>query len=195
MLALLCLALVAGTMAQVPVTCPGPKQFEGRFRRYERDQGGRGMVKGFIGYDETQRRIRVIEEQREQKEDSAYEYLIIHEQNIEYRVDLHTRKCNITQPREPFRPIGVPPDSKFLYEGVIGAAGVAGETVTVAGFGAQFEGNEFEVTVTYPNCFPVTHAFKGKDGHLDMTTFYDLQNGISDPELFFPPKECSVPNH
>ena len=38
------------------------------------------MVKGFIGYDETQRRIRVIEEQREQKEDSAYEYLIIHEQ-------------------------------------------------------------------------------------------------------------------
>ncbi|GFO04118.1 mammalian ependymin-related protein 1 [Plakobranchus ocellatus] len=86
-------------------------------------------------------------------------------QNLEYRVDLHTRKCNVTQPKEPFRPIGVPPGATYLFEGVIGAAGMPGQAVTVATFGAQFEGNDFEVTVTYPDCFPVNHAFKGKDGH------------------------------
>jgi len=185
----LVLLLAVGALAQLPTTCPGPKQFEGRFQRYDRER--QAQVRGAIAYDETQRREREFEDIDIAGKKMAFDILRLHEQNIEYRVDRSTKKCNITTPRRPFFPIGVPPDAKFIGEGVIGAAGIPGEAVTVATFGGQNEGGEYFVSVTYPDCFPVASGYKSSNNS-DFTSYYDLQAGISDPDLFFPPRECTL---
>ncbi|XP_012942722.1 mammalian ependymin-related protein 1 isoform X2 [Aplysia californica] len=185
----LCLLLAVGALAQVPTTCPGPKQFEGRFQRYDRER--RGQVRGAMAYDETQRRVREFEDIDIAGKKQAFDILRLYDQNVEYIVDRSTRKCNITTPTRRFHPIGVPPDAKFIGEGVIGAAGIVGESVTVATFEGTYEDAKFFVSVTYPDCFPVTSGFKSAND-TGFTSFYDLQAGISDPDLFFPPKECTL---
>ena len=68
---------------------------------------------------------------------------ILHSQNIMYEINSDTKECNITTPPHAFMPIGVPPDAKYLGEGSIGPTGVANEHVTVAAFGAEFNGGKY----------------------------------------------------
>merc|ERR1712121_305887 len=107
----------------------------------------------------------------------------------EYIVERSTRKFNVTTPRRRFRPLGVPPEAKFVAGGVIGAAGVPGESVTIATFEGKFEDIEYFVTVTHPDCFPVSSGDRSKD-NMEITRFSDMKTGISDPEVFYPPRDC-----
>ena len=52
-------------------------------------------------------------------------------QNVEYRVDLKTRKCNKTTPYREWRERGVPLNAQFMFENVIGAAAIPNEHITV----------------------------------------------------------------
>jgi hypothetical protein len=47
--------------------------------------------------------------------------------------------CNVTRLTRPFRVVGVPLDSKFLFEGEYGAAGIPAEHFDAATFGGKFE--------------------------------------------------------
>jgi len=183
-------AMAAGALAQVPSACPGPKMFEARFSRYDKER--KMTVYGRIAYDAEEERVREFEEADITGKKTVYDRLILHKQNIMYEINSDTKECNITTPPHAFMPIGVPPDAKYLGEGSIGPTGVANEHVTVAAFGAEFNGGDYMITVTYPDCYPVTRAFNGRDFH-DMTMYYDEIQGIVDPDVFFPPKECQLP--
>merc|ERR1711923_120719 len=207
----------AGALAQVPSACPGPKMFEARFSRYDKERKmtvygriaydaeekrvrefeeaditGKKTVYERIAYDAEEERVREFEEADITGKKTVYDRLILHKQNIMYEINSDTKECNITTPPHAFMPIGVPPDAKYLGEGSIGPTGVANEHVSVAAFGAEFNGGDYMITVTYPDCYPVTRAFNGRDFH-DMTMYYDEIQGIVDPDVFFPPKECQLP--
>jgi hypothetical protein len=66
-----------------------------------------------------------------------------------YIVDLKTKKCNISAINRPFRPRGVIPGSKFDGEVVIGAAGIATESVTVIAFSGNFSGGIYSYVNYY----------------------------------------------
>jgi len=57
----------------------------------------------------------------------------------EYRFSLKTRKCNVTDLNRPFRPFGVPPFAKFLFEAEVGAAGIPGESLIAQTWDGEFE--------------------------------------------------------
>ncbi|KAK3792911.1 hypothetical protein RRG08_033762 [Elysia crispata] len=144
-------------------------------------------------YDEDNRRISEFEDESVNKTRTYYFKVKLYNENKEYTLDLKTRKCNVTAPRHQWHPYGVPPGAKFKAEAVVGAAGVPGESVTVADFASQTTDGGFGFAVTEPSCFPVGHAFFSKENGLEITNFYDLQNAISDPEAFKIPKECMSP--
>ena len=60
-------------------------------------------------------------------------------QGKEYKLNLKTRQCNVTDLMRPFRPFGLPPFAKFLFEATIGAASVPGEHTIVQSWGGEFE--------------------------------------------------------
>merc|ERR1712002_419042 len=85
----LCLLLVVGALAQVPTTCPGPKSFEGRFSRFDRER--KEMVKGKMAYDETNMRVAEFEDEDIAGNKSVYQVLRLYKEKKEYRVDLKTK--------------------------------------------------------------------------------------------------------
>merc|ERR1712154_512302 len=183
----LCLILAVGALAQIPTTCPGPKQFEGRFQRFDRER--QYLVKGAMAYDEDGQRIKEFEDETVAGNHSVYVKLKLYKENKEYVLDLKTRKCNVTTPHPPFHPYGVPTNSTFDADAVIGATGVPGESMTVANFKHQMGNSTFYVLVSEPHCFPVHHAYFGEHG-LETTDFFDAKEGISDPRTFDLMKEC-----
>merc|ERR1711963_1003620 len=187
--AVLCLMMAGAALAQVPTTCPGPKQFEVRFSREDRER--RMRVSGAIAYDGPGQRVAEFEDELVGATHAIYRKLYLYNEKKEYTVDIQTKNCTVGPPRRPNHPYGVPPDSKFAADFVIGASGVAGEHLTVASFDHQFGNDSFFVVVTEPSCFPVLQGFKGPDGIVDMMNFYDAQEGIRSPDVFDIPKECA----
>jgi len=61
MIVALCLLLAVGALAQIPTTCPGPKQFEARFSRFDRER--QYMVRGALAYDGEGQRVREFEDE------------------------------------------------------------------------------------------------------------------------------------
>ncbi|KAL8598253.1 hypothetical protein ACOMHN_035203 [Nucella lapillus] len=156
------------------------------------DKERKEFVEGKMYYDAVNQRIREFEYEKIGSTSAFYDKLKLYQLNVEYTVDLKTRKCNMTEPRpRTWFPFGVPPDARFRGAGTIGAVGVPNEEVTVNVFKGEFEGRDpYVVTVTQPDCFLVDIAVF-RDGTLDYgREFYDVVSGITDPEAFIPSREC-----
>ncbi|KAL4237795.1 Mammalian ependymin-related protein 1 [Mactra antiquata] len=187
-LAVICLAVYCA--AQTPEPCQSPQQWEGRIFRSDRTKQ-EAMI-GKVSYDETNKRVRIIEEVEQGTEKDYYDVLWLHNIQREYRFNLKTRKCNVTTLMRPFRPFGVPPFAKFVFEAEIGAAGVPGESLIAQTWDGEFEDkSRFVVSVTYPDCVPLNSGFYSESTGFEQSDFFDVSLGISDPMAFIPPRECS----
>nr|XP_011413901.2 mammalian ependymin-related protein 1 [Crassostrea gigas] len=191
-LAVLCLS-VAAVSAQAPVPCSSPPQWEAREIRVDPSQ--KYEEKRFLVYDETMQRERIMTEIEIGSEKEIYDILILHRENKMYIVDFKTKKCNITAISRPFRPRGVIPGAKFEGEVVIGAAAIPNEHVNVLAFSGNFTGEAYTGLVSSPDCFPIQNIHFSQKYGFEQSTYYDLKVGISDPELFIPPRECAPPGY
>merc|ERR1712002_1141333 len=90
----LCLLLVVGALAQVPTTCPGPKSFEGRFSRFDRER--KFMVRGTIAYDGPNMRVAEFEDEEVGGNRTVYYKVKLYKEKKEYTVDMKTKKCNVS---------------------------------------------------------------------------------------------------
>ncbi|XP_033736122.1 mammalian ependymin-related protein 1-like [Pecten maximus] len=175
--------------AQLPRPCESPKQWEARMFTQDMSKNFTGYAKG--SYDETQRRFREIEEVEFGSDREYFDVLYLHNVGKEYRFNLKTRQCNVTNLTRPFRPFGVPPEGKFEGSATVGAAGVPNEFMAVNNFYGNFsDGDRFFGTVTNPDCIPIASGFYSENTGFVHRTFFDLNIGIADPMVFIPPKEC-----
>ncbi|KAK7482229.1 hypothetical protein BaRGS_00026578 [Batillaria attramentaria] len=143
----------------------GPASFTGRFRRVV-DKDSNFFVEGRIYYDRDNRRIREFEFEDINHQRAAYDILTFYNLNLQYTLDLRTRKCNVSEPYPVRMPYGVPSGSRFRWEGTLGLVGVPNESVPVAFFDGVFNGTDpYLVGVTEPDCFPVEfHVFDKTNG-------------------------------
>ncbi|WAR18769.1 EPDR1-like protein [Mya arenaria] len=186
--ALACLAVAC--FAQTPTPCTSPPQWEGRIFRYDRSK--EFMEFGRVSYDEANMRVRIIEEREVGSDKEYYDTLYLHNIRREYKLNLKTRQCNVTDLMRPFRPFGVPPFAKFVFEAEIGAAGIPGESLIAQTWDGEFEDkSRFVVTTTYPDCVPLNSGFYSNETGFVQSDFYDISVGISDPMVFIPPTECN----
>ena len=56
----------------------------------------------------------------------------------EYKLNLRTKKCNVSNLDRPFRPFEVPPFAKFDFEAEVGPASMPGEHMTIQEWEAEF---------------------------------------------------------
>lgn len=187
---LVILAVVVGAaFAQVQPTCQGPKEFESVLVEINPNRKTERLAR--LSYDTQFQRIRIKEEVREGTgQEEFYDELFLHEQQIGYRLNLKTKKCDKFSLKEPFPFIGVPSDAHFDGEGYIGTSGVVGAGVLVDLYTADTQRGRYAGTWTQIDCFPVSDTYISRRTGIVHWSFFDVTLGISDPNVFIPPPEC-----
>ncbi|XP_013400489.1 mammalian ependymin-related protein 1-like [Lingula anatina] len=146
-----------------------------------------------ISYDAINQRIRKVEEVYFNEDREYYDVLWLHNEGMEYRLNLKTKMCNVTALTRPFRKIGIPANAKSGGEAYIGSS-VANDGVLVSLWSETTEqGAKYYGSWTYPACVPVSDYFYDSSVGLVQTHFYNVEVGISDPDRFIPPMECKKP--
>ncbi|XP_041354557.1 mammalian ependymin-related protein 1-like [Gigantopelta aegis] len=174
---------------QKPHPCESPKQFEGRFNVFDPDK--HVYVIGRMFYDDTGRRFREIEEVDIRGGRDYYDRLYLHNLNLEYSLNLKTRKCNVTTLTRPFVPMAVPLDARYLTSVTIGASGLPDEHLSLHIFdGKTKEGNPYFIHVTAEACLPTQVFFESPQTGRIQRNIYDVTLGLRDPDAFIPPREC-----
>ncbi|KAK3611474.1 hypothetical protein CHS0354_032755, partial [Potamilus streckersoni] len=172
--------LVGYCVAQTPTPCDTPKQWEGRTFIVDRSKMFSVFAK--ISYDANAPRVRIIEEVQSGKETDYYDTLYLHNIGKEYRLNLRTKKCNVTELTRPFRPFEVPADATFGGEALIGLAGFPNENLIAVLWDGKFDANNFyEITVTQPDCVPINFAVFTNTSVV-FQSFFDITLGIPDPD-------------
>jgi len=191
MLQVVFLAVIGIAYAQQPTPCETPKQWQGKFIR--RDEKMNYTRYADISYDDTNRRVREVEYIDDTQGKFFYDVLYLHNINKEYRIDLKSRKCNVSTITRPFRPFGIPPMAKYVGTANIGPVNIATEHATVIMFEGEDRqsGDKFFGEVTTPDCVPVSNGFFSEKYGFEQTNFFDITAGISDPSVFIPPTNCS----
>ncbi|XP_071962541.1 mammalian ependymin-related protein 1-like [Antedon mediterranea] len=188
----LCLLFLAITVkSQVPRPCGAPSAMEAKIievnheRQYE--------VRSRLSYDARNYRKRYVDEVFTTGDKRDYfDVLYLHNVGIEYRFDLQTKKCESRKiSKDQFFPIGIPENATFYGEANIGTKGFPGEGVLVQTWGGQSERGRYSGIWTVTGCLPVKEGYYSNQTGYISTEFYDITLGISDPNVFMPPKECS----
>jgi hypothetical protein len=129
MFAVLVLCLVGIAVAQRPVPCVTPPQWEGRFIDInEKQQFG---LEGRLSYDSVYHRERIAEEIEEGRHDDFFDILTLFESQIEFAYNFRTRNCTRRPITRPWRDFGIRANDTSFGEAYIGSSAFPGAGVLV----------------------------------------------------------------
>ncbi|CAH1261897.1 EPDR1 [Branchiostoma lanceolatum] len=186
--AAVCLAVAHSQILQ---PCSPPPLWEARISRI--DPVKQFSERAKVSYDGANKRVRRIEEVNLLQDKEFFDVLYLHntEPGTEYRLNLKSKECEKKELTEPWRPFEVPPNATFLGESYIGTGAVPGAGVLTELWERTFEsGDKFFGAYTVEGCIPIQDEFYSNRTGLVTTLFFDVTGGISDPNVFIPPREC-----
>ncbi|CAF4234380.1 unnamed protein product [Rotaria sordida] len=187
------LCLVGIAVAQRPVPCTTPPQWEGRI--FDVNEKEKFALEGRLSYDATYHRERLVDEIEEGTQDEFYDTIALFDAKIEFVYNFKARNCTRRELTRPWRDFGIRPTDRSYGEAYIGSSVFPETGVLVTIWAGNFtlpsnDTIDYVSTWTYRGCLPVsrtTHSDKFGIGHL---SFYDITVGIRDPNVFIPRREC-----
>jgi hypothetical protein len=182
MLFALCLIVCfSSVLAQKPTPCQTPPQWEARYTGY--DSVKKDYVRAHLTYDAVYKRERVIEERVLGSDKEFYDVLYLHNQGIEYRVDLKTKNCTKQSITRPWVNFGIPANATSFGESYLGSSAVPNANVLASLWGLQFvdtRGDKIDYfgVWTYEACLPVHVRYVAEDAQFDIVyNFFDIVPG------------------
>jgi len=149
----------------------------------------------YIAYDAPGKRRAIFEEQDVITPGRQFrQYIELGMENTIYEINLTLKTCTKTPMRRPWRNYGIPPNATFETEYYIG------------GPGEMFSAQEWSDRVplrtrehwigvfTLKGCYPVREVIIADYEQVNSTittNLYDIVDGITNPDDFIPPQECS----
>jgi hypothetical protein len=201
--------LVSLAIAQVPLPCSTPPQWEARI--YSVNEQQKLIVSGKWSYDSVYRRVRILQDIHSADDESYFDILRLFESKIEFVLNVKTGNCTRQPLLRPWRDIGIQPGAINRGEAYLGSSAFPGAGLLVTIWFVNFRrlidssfffsrsGNEtvsqnktvtFIGTWTYEACLPVSDTSVDPVFGISHTSFYDVSGGISDPNVFIPPRAC-----
>uniref|UniRef100_A0A672Q2P7 Ependymin-like n=1 Tax=Sinocyclocheilus grahami TaxID=75366 RepID=A0A672Q2P7_SINGR len=124
-----------------------------------------------FSYDAFGQNVRVLAAGKEGNQTFFVDRLLLFREGVSYEIHYHNQTCIKTALKEPFRHIGVPHDAHFLNQMVLGSSSLPGQGLLVNNWNGTVEETQGNVR-RYAACF------------------FDLVEGIEDPNVFIPPSFC-----
>ncbi|XP_063426982.1 mammalian ependymin-related protein 1-like [Mytilus trossulus] len=145
-----------------------------------------------ISYDETNQRVREITNSPiiPQPGQKMYEVIYLHQTKKEYRINLATRKCNVSTITRPFMSVGIPPNATFNGFASFGIHAISGQSLDIQDWETSVYDNRFSVVLTN-DCVPVQYTHYIPPSSTIVSTYFDINLGINDESVFTPPSECN----
>lgn len=129
MFAVLVLCLIGMVVAQRPVPCTTPPQWEGRI--YEIDEKQGFQVEGRLSYDSTYRRERVADEIDVGDDRDFFDVVALFDLRVEYVYNFRARNCTRRPITRPWRDFGIRANDTSYGEAYIGSSAFPGSGVLV----------------------------------------------------------------
>jgi hypothetical protein len=129
MFAALLLCLVGIVVAQRPIPCTTPPQWEARF--FDINEQRQFEVEGRITYDSVYQRERVAEEVAEGSADDFYDVISLFELKVEFVFNFRARNCTRREITRPWRDFGIRANDTSYGEAYIGSSAFPGSGVLV----------------------------------------------------------------
>jgi hypothetical protein len=129
MFAALLLCLVGITVAQQPVPCTSPPQWEGRIFDSNEQQGF--TVEGRLSYDSNYHRERLADEVDEGTVSDFYDTLALFDLKVEFVYNFRARNCTRRPITRPWRDFGIRANDTSYGEAYIGSSAVPGAGILV----------------------------------------------------------------
>ncbi|CAF3430482.1 unnamed protein product [Rotaria sp. Silwood1] len=189
----LILCLVGIAVAQQPIPCTTPPQWEGRI--YDFNEQQKFSLGGRLSYDATYHRERLVDEIDEASQEDFFDTIALFDSKIEFVYNFKARNCTRRELTRPWRDFGIRPTDRSFGEAYIGSSIFPDTGVLVTIWAGNFtlpsnDTIDYISTWTYRGCLPVSRtSFSQKFGTSHLS-FYDITVGISDPNVFIPRREC-----
>ncbi|XP_042566924.1 ependymin [Cyprinus carpio] len=186
-----CLSLILSSCAQKPEPCKSPPLLEGSLTAFI--PGHHLHVFEKFSYDAFGQNVRVLAAGKDGNQTFFVDRLLLFKEGVSYEIHYHNQTCIKTALKEPFRHIGVPHDAHFLNQLVLGSSSLPGQGLLVNNWNGTWEETQesYLLTFTAFGCVPLyTLDFTQKGELTVMTSFFDLVEGIEDPNVFIPPSFC-----
>jgi len=189
---LVCVAIAV--CAQVPPRCVCPTEFEGRI--FEIDPGRGWALRAKYSYDFANARTCVLEEifDGASANRDYYQRINLWKAKKSYLINLKDKTCQIEEIKSKFRRMGVPTNATFTASMILGSSASTSAGLPVNMWYDSWPGEGIDWwygTYSDLDCLPVSESFSMNSTGYIHTTWFDITLGISDPDVFIPPPECT----
>ncbi|KAF4098455.1 ependymin [Onychostoma macrolepis] len=186
-----CLSLILSSCAQKPEPCKSPPLLEGALTAFIPGHHLRVFEK--FSYDAFGQNVRILAAGKEGNQTFYVDRLLLFREGVSYEIHYHNQTCIKSALKDPFRHIGVPHDAHFLNQMVLGSSSLPGQGLLVNNWNGTVEETQerYLLTFTALGCVPLYTLDFTQKGELSiMTSFFDLVEGVEDPNVFIPPSFC-----
>jgi hypothetical protein len=131
MFAVLVFCLIGMVVAQQPVPCTSPPQWEASI--FDTNEQQRIGLEGRLTYDAVYHRERIIEEVQEGTQDDHYDTISLFDLKVDFIYNFKTHNCTRREITRPWRDFGIRPTDTSYGEAYIGSSAIpgAGALVTI----------------------------------------------------------------
>ncbi|KAM9459804.1 mammalian ependymin-related protein 1 [Salvelinus alpinus] len=169
--------------------CLAPLQWEGRSVEYNHDTGRNARAS--VSYDAQNHRIRLLQQNKRHTPCQKYfEFIYLYNSGLLFQIEQKTKQCSKIPLTQAWDPFDIPMNSTYEDQYFIGGPG---DMIEVQEWSDRKPARKNEAWVgvyTVKDCYPVQETYTRNSSVTTSIRFFDLQLGISDPEVFTPPSSC-----
>nr|XP_046178509.1 mammalian ependymin-related protein 1 [Oncorhynchus gorbuscha]XP_046197542.1 mammalian ependymin-related protein 1-like [Oncorhynchus gorbuscha] len=169
--------------------CLAPLQWEGRSVEYNHNTGRN--TRASVSYDAQNHRIRLLQQNKRHTPCQKYfEFIYLYNSGLLFQIEQKTKQCSKIPLTQAWDPFDIPMNSTYEDQYFIGGPG---DMIEVQEWSDRKPARKNEAWVgvyTVKDCYPVQETYTRNSSITTSTRFFDLQLGISDPEVFTPPSSC-----
>ncbi|MCJ8731791.1 hypothetical protein PDJAM_G00203670 [Pangasius djambal] len=182
-------AVGASSLVRPEEPCVAPLQWEGRRVQYDHSTGRN--TRAAVAYDAQNQRMRVLEQKTGHTPcKKFFEYIYLFKSGVLFQIEQVTKACAKLNLTEPWDAYDIPMNSTYEDQYFIGGPG---DMIEVQEWSDRKQARKDETWVgvyTLKDCYPVHETYTKNSTVTTSTRIFDLELGISDPDVFTPPSTC-----
>ncbi|KAJ7996309.1 hypothetical protein DPEC_G00235760 [Dallia pectoralis] len=184
------LCLAVASLAKDPRPCKSPPLLEGRLALAILKEKTFAVEK--FAYNAFDERVHVRVLLDKDNKTIYRDLLMLYREGIAFEIFRHNQTCTKVPFKDPWKPMEIPKDAKFLSQMIIGSFSPSAEGLLINNWSGEVAKPPLKYLISFTEfgCLPVHAWYDTPDQTLLSVSFFDIVIGVEDPNIFIPPSFC-----